>query len=153
MSPPKITPFLWFNSDLNEAITFYTSIFKNASIKNIHRGPDGKVFSANFELEGQHFKALNGGPQFTFNEAISMFVTCADQEEVDYYWDHLLADGGKSMQCGWLKDRFGLVWQIIPEALGRYLTDEDAEKRNRTKEAMMQMVKISVEGLDKAYKG
>jgi predicted 3-demethylubiquinone-9 3-methyltransferase (glyoxalase superfamily) len=149
----KITPFLWFDSGLEDAIPFYKSIFKNTSVKNIHRGPDGKVFSANFELEGQHFKAFNGGPQFTFNEAISLFVSCADQAEVDYYWDCLLADGGKPMQCGWLKDRFGLVWQIIPDVLGRYLTDPDAEKRTRCQAAMMEMVKISVEGLDKAYKG
>jgi predicted 3-demethylubiquinone-9 3-methyltransferase (glyoxalase superfamily) len=149
---PRITPFLWFHDQLEDAIAFYTSIFSNARVTGIKRGPDGKAFTASFELEGQHFMGLNGGPHFTFNEAISFFVACKDQAEVDHYWDRLL-DGGKPQQCGWLKDRYGVSWQIIPDVLMRYLSDPDAEKANRVQAAMMQMVKIDVAALDRAYAG
>lgn len=147
----KITPCLWFDNQLDEAISFYTAIFANAGKADVKRGPDGTAFAATFELEGQAFMALNGGP-FKFNEAVSFFVRCKDQEEVDYYWERLL-DGGKPQQCGWLKDRFGVAWQIIPDALMRYLNDADAEKVMRTQSAMMQMVKIDIAGLEEAYGG
>ncbi len=147
---PKITPFLWFDNELEEALGFYTSIFSNARVTHIKRGPDGKAFTASFELEGQAFMGLNGGPHFTFSEAISFFVRCHDQAEVDYYWDRLL-DGGRPQQCGWLKDRYGVAWQVIPDALMRYFDDPDPEKVNRVQGAMMQMVKIDIAGLDAAY--
>jgi predicted 3-demethylubiquinone-9 3-methyltransferase (glyoxalase superfamily) len=146
----KITPFLWFNNQLEEAITFYTSVFKDGRVTSMKRGPDGKAFTATFELAGQHFMGLNGGPHFTFNEAISFFVSCKDQAEVDHYWERLL-DGGKPQQCGWLKDRYGVAWQIIPDALMRYMNDPDTEKANRVQAAMMQMVKIDIAALDEAY--
>ncbi|PZM14125.1 VOC family protein [Rhizobium tubonense] len=146
----KITPFLWFNDQLEEAITFYTSIFEDCRVTYMKRGPDGKAFTASFELAGQHFMGLNGGPHFTFSEAISFFVSCKDQAEVDYYWERL-RDGGKPQQCGWLKDRYGIAWQIIPDALMRYLNDPDTARANRVQAAMMQMVKIDVAGLDEAY--
>lgn len=148
----KITPFLWFDNQLEEAIEFYTSIFSDARVSDIKRGPDGKAFTASFVLEGQEFMGLNGGPHFSFTEAVSFFVRCADQVEVDRYWEKLL-DGGKPQQCGWLKDRFGLSWQIIPDALMRYFSDSDGEKVMRVQAAMMQMVKIDIAELDKAYAG
>jgi len=148
----KITPFLWFDNQLEEAIGFYTAIFKNARVSDIKRGPDGKAFTASFVLEGQEFMGLNGGPHFSFTEAVSFFVRCGDQAEVDHYWEKLL-DGGKPQQCGWLKDRFGLSWQIIPDALMRYFSDPDPEKVMRVQAAMMQMVKIDIADLDKAYAG
>ncbi len=148
----KITPFLWFDNQLAEALDFYTSIFKNARVTMKKTGPDGKLFTALFELEGQRFMALNGGPHFKFSEAISLFVACKDQAEVDYYWNRLL-DGGQPQQCGWLKDRYGLSWQIIPDALMRYFGDPDPEKVARVQAAMMKMVKIEVAGLDAAYEG
>ncbi|WEX76470.1 VOC family protein [Sinorhizobium numidicum] len=145
----KITPFLWFDNQLEDAIEFYTSIFRNARVEGIKRGPDGKAFTASFELEGQHFMGLNGGPHFKFTEAISFFVRCAGQAEVDYYWDRLI-EGGMPQRCGWLKDRYGLSWQIIPDALMRYLSDPDSAKAGRVQQAMMGMVKIDVAGLDAA---
>ncbi len=148
----KITPCLWFDNQLDDAISFYTTIFKNAAAPQIKRGPDGQAFFATFELEGQQFMGLNGGPQFKFSEAISFFVRCKDQAEVDYYWERLL-DGGKPQQCGWLKDRFGVAWQIIPDALMRYLNDPDGQKAMRVQAAMMQMVKIDIAALDDAYAG
>ena len=148
----KITPFLWFHDQLEEALAFYTSIFGNARVTGAKRGPDGRIFTASFELDGQQFMGLNGGPLFTFNEAISFFVTCTDQAEVDHFWERLL-EGGEPQRCGWLKDRFGVSWQIIPEALVRYLNDPDAQKAARVQAAMMQMIKIDVAGLDKAYAG
>jgi len=148
----KITPFLWFDNHLDEAISFYSAVFKSTVDPQVKRGPDGRAFAATFELEGQQFMGLNGGPQFKFTEAISFFVRCKDQAEVDYYWERLL-DGGKPQQCGWLKDRFGLSWQIIPDALMRYLNDADSEKAMRVQAAMMQMVKIDVATLDEAYAG
>ncbi|MEZ2127025.1 MULTISPECIES: VOC family protein [unclassified Sinorhizobium] len=148
----KIKPCLWFDNQLEDAVNFYRSIFKNSKISETMRHPDGKLFTASFELEGQKFMGLNGGPHFTFNEAVSFFVSCADQAEVDYYWDRLL-DGGKAQKCGWLKDRFGLSWQIVPDALMRYMTDPDREKANRVQQAMMQMVKFDIAALDRAYAG
>ena len=148
----KITPFLWFDNQLEEAIGFYTGIFSNTRVTDIMRGPDGKAFTASFALEGQEFMGLNGGPHYSFTEAVSFFVRCGDQAEVDHYWEKLV-DGGKPQQCGWLKDRFGLSWQIIPDALIRYFSDPDPEKVMRVQAAMMQMVKIEVAELDKAYVG
>jgi predicted 3-demethylubiquinone-9 3-methyltransferase (glyoxalase superfamily) len=148
----KITPCLWFDDQLEEAIEFYGGIFKDVRVTRMKRRADGKAFFANFELAGQTFMALNGGPHFKFNEAISLFVDCKDQAEVDYYWERLM-DGGRDAQCGWLKDRFGLSWQIVPEALIRYMNDEDGVKAKRVQDAMMQMVKIDVAELDRAYRG
>jgi predicted 3-demethylubiquinone-9 3-methyltransferase (glyoxalase superfamily) len=152
----KITPFLWFDGNAEEAANFYTSIFRNSKIKNIARygdagpGPKGTVMSAVFELEGQDFMALNGGPQFTFSPAISLFVNCETQQEVDELWEKL-SQGGERHRCGWLKDRFGVSWQIIPTALGQMLHDKDAEKSKRVMKAMLQMDKIDIKTLKQAY--
>jgi len=146
----KITPFLWFNNNAEEAMQFYTSVFKNAKVKDIMRH-DGKVMTGTFELEGQEFMVLNGGPQFKFTEAISLFVKCETQEEVDYYWNKLTADGGEESMCGWLKDKFGLSWQIIPNQLGKLLHDKDAKKANNVMQAMLQMRKIDIKTLQEAY--
>jgi len=152
----KITPFLWFDGKAEEAMNFYTSIFRNAKVGNITRygdagpGPKGSVMSATFELEGQEFFALNGGPQFKFTPAISFFVSCKTQEEVDRYWEALSAGGEKS-QCGWLTDKFGLSWQIVPSVLGEMLSDKDAAKANRVMQAMLQMTKLDINGLKQAY--
>jgi predicted 3-demethylubiquinone-9 3-methyltransferase (glyoxalase superfamily) len=152
----KITPFLWFDGRAEEAMNFYTSVFKNAKRGKITRygdagpGAKGSVMSAAFELEGQQFYALNGGPQFTFTPAVSFFVDCETQEEVDYFWDRL-SDGGKTNVCGWLQDRFGLSWQIVPSLLGRFLQDEDVEKSERVMRAMMQMTKLDIKGLQQAF--
>ena len=153
----KITPFLWFNGNAEDAMNFYTSIFKNSKIGRITRygdagpGPKGTVMSATFQLDGQEFMALNGGPQFKFTEAISFFVNCETQEEVDELWEKLSAGGQKS-RCGWLKDKYGLSWQIIPSALGEMLGDKDPEKSQRVMKAMLQMDKIDIKGLEQAYK-
>jgi predicted 3-demethylubiquinone-9 3-methyltransferase (glyoxalase superfamily) len=152
---PKITPFLWFDNNAEEAIHFYTSIFKNSKIGNVTRygdagpGPKGSVMSATFELEGQPFMALNGGPHFKFTEAISLFVSVDTQQEVDELWDKLSAGGQKS-QCGWLKDKFGLSWQIIPKALGELLGDKDPRKSQSVMKAMLQMDKIDIARLKEA---
>lgn len=152
----KITPFLWFDGKAEEAVNFYTSIFKNSKIGDIRRygaagpGPKGTVMSASFELEGQEFIALNGGPQFTFSPAISFFVNCKTQKEVDELWEKL-STGGEKLQCGWLKDKYGVSWQIIPDALGKMLNDPDPQKSQRVMKAMMQMRKIDIEGLKQAY--
>lgn len=148
----KITPFLWFDDRLDEALEFYTSIFRQAKVTHHQRGPDGKTFTAAFELEGQEFMGLNGGPHFHFTPAISFFVKCADQAEVDYYWERLL-EGGHPQQCGWLTDRFGVSWQIIPDALMRLMSDPDVAKAGRVRDAMMKMVKLDVAGLEKAAEG
>ncbi|KOS04616.1 3-demethylubiquinone-9 3-methyltransferase [Flavobacterium akiainvivens] len=150
----KITPFLWFNGTVDEAIAFYTSVFKNAEIKEVINGPDGKAFTAVFVLEGQEFMALNGGPQFKFTEATSFFVECEDQQEIDYYWDKLTADGGEESMCGWLKDKYGLSWQIIPKGLVKLLWDStEPEKSQRAVAAMMQMHKLDIAKLQEAYNG
>lgn len=149
----KITPFLWFDNQAEEAMNFYASVFKNSKIGDIQRTPDGKVMSVTFELEGQEFMALNAGPQFKFNEAVSFFVNCQSQAEVDELWEKLTADGGEESMCGWLKDKYGLSWQIIPSTLGEMLNDPDPEKSQRVMQAMLQMRKIDVEGLKQAYEG
>ena len=152
---PKITPFLWFDGQLEEAMNFYTSIFKNSKVVNITRygeaGPGlaGTVMSATFQLEGQEFIALNGGPLYKFSPATSFFVQCETQEEIDYFFNKLSA-GGRPNRCGWLDDKFGLTWQIIPTALGRLLQDKDPEKRKRVMQAMLKMQKMDIQGLEQA---
>jgi predicted 3-demethylubiquinone-9 3-methyltransferase (glyoxalase superfamily) len=154
----KITPFLWFNDQAEEAIHFYTSVFKNSSVGRLTRygeagpGPKGAVMSGTFYLDGQEFYALNGGPQFTFTPAISLFVHCDNQQEVDELWDRL-SEGGRTDRCGWLQDKFGLSWQIIPTVLGEMLQDPDAEKAAHVMRAMMQMDKIDIAALQQAYEG
>src|SRR5688572_27672846 len=149
----KITPFLWFDNDAEEAMKFYMSVFKNSKAGNVSRGPDGKAFIVDFQLDGQEFMGLNAGPQFKFNEAVSFYVNCETQEEVDYYWEKLTADGGEESMCGWLKDKYGLSWQIIPKALGELMGDPDPVKAQRVMQAMLQMRKIDVAGLQRAYDG
>ncbi len=152
----KITPFLWFDDQAEEAMNFYCSIFKNSKVGSISRygeagpGPKGTVMSATFELNGQEFMALNGGPVFTFTPAISFFVNCETQEEVDELWEKLSADGEEG-QCGWLKDKYGLSWQIVPSSLGEYLNGNDTEKSHRAMEAMLQMKKLDIHKLKQAY--
>ena len=154
----KITPFLWFDSNAEEAMNFYTSIFKNSKIGKVRRygesgpGPKGSVMTATFQIEGQEFIALNGGPHYKITPAISFLVNCETQKEVDELWEKLSA-GGETMQCGWLTDKFGVTWQIIPKALGKLLGDKDPQKSQRVVKAMMGMVKIDVEGLKRAYEG
>jgi predicted 3-demethylubiquinone-9 3-methyltransferase (glyoxalase superfamily) len=143
---PTITPFLWFDAPLDEAIAYYRSIFRNVRV--LSQSP----MSATFEIEGQRLIALNGGPQYRFNEAVSFFIACKDQAEVDSYWSKLAADGAES-RCGWLKDRYGLSWQVIPEALGRYLADPDRARAERVTQAMLRMKKIDVAALDRAAAG
>lgn len=156
-SKQKITPFLWFDQNAEEAANFYTSIFKNSKILGVTRygdagpGPKGSVMTVAFELEGQQFTALNGGPHFKFTEAISLVVHCETQKEVDEYWNKLTVGGGQESQCGWLKDKYGLSWQIVPDALMRLLQDSDPEKSKRVMEAMLQMKKIDIAGLESAY--
>jgi predicted 3-demethylubiquinone-9 3-methyltransferase (glyoxalase superfamily) len=149
----KITPFLWFDHQAEEAMNFYTSTFKNSKVLGVSRGPDGKAQSVNFELEGQELIGFNAGPEFKFNEAISLFVDCKDQAEVDELWNKLTADGGEESQCGWLKDKFGLSWQIIPSALGQYLGDPDPAKAQRAMQAMLKMRKIIIADLELAHEG
>ncbi len=149
----KVTPFLWFDTQAENAMNFYVSLFKNAKVNNISRGPDGKVFSVAFELDGQEFLGLNAGPQFKFNEAVSMFVNCEDQAEVDHFWNALIADGGEESMCGWCKDKFGLWWQIVPKQLGELMGDPDPEKSGRVMQAMLKMKKIIVADLQKAHEG
>ncbi len=147
----KITPFLWFDNQAEEAMNFYAAIFKNSKIGNVSRYEhNGQVMVANFELNGQTFMALNGGPHFKFTEAISLFVSCDTQEEVDDLWGRL-GEGGEESQCGWLKDKFGLWWQIVPTLLGKLLQDEDQEKAQRVMEAMLKMKKIECSLLLQAY--
>ena len=149
----KVTPFLWFDAQAEEAMNFYVSVFKNSKAGEVSRGPDGRAFSITFQLDGQDFMAMNAGPQFKFNEAISFFVDCDTQEEVDYYWTTLSADGGEESMCGWVKDKFGLWWQIIPSALGELMGDPDPVKAQRVTQAMLQMRKIDIAGLKKAHEG
>lgn len=147
----KITPFLWFDGNAEEAMNFYVSVFKNSKIVNVSRygGPKGTVISGTFRLAGQQFHALNGGPQYKFTEAISLFVNCESQEEVDELWEKL-AKGGEKSRCGWLKDKFGLSWQVIPSVLGKLLRDKDPEKAQRVMSAMLQMDKIDIRKLKQA---
>jgi predicted 3-demethylubiquinone-9 3-methyltransferase (glyoxalase superfamily) len=142
----KITPFLWFDGQAEDAARFYTSIFKKSKIESI------SPMSATFRLDGVKFIALNGGPQFKFTEAISFFVSCKTQKEIDYFWQKLSAGGEKS-RCGWLKDRFGVSWQIVPPILGELLNDEDDEKSNRVMQAMLKMTKLDIRKLKQAAKG
>jgi|SRR5271169_3431408 len=156
MQMQKITPFLWFDGKAEEAMSFYTSIFSDSEVVNIMRygdagpGPKGTVMSATFRLNGQEFIALNGGPQFSFTPAISFFVSCKTQEEVDQLWEKLSA-GGTPQQCGWLTDKFGLCWQIVPTVLGEMLQDKDAKKSSRVMAAMLKMVKLDIDRLKQAY--
>jgi predicted 3-demethylubiquinone-9 3-methyltransferase (glyoxalase superfamily) len=152
---PKITPWLWFDTEGEDAANFYTSVFPNSKIVDVARygsagpRPEGMVMTVTFELDGQEFAALNGGPDFTFNEAISFEVRCKDQDEVDAYWSKL-SEGGEEGPCGWLKDKFGVSWQIIPTRLGELLSDPDREKSQRVMQAMLQMGKIEVDELERA---
>ncbi len=152
---PKITPFLWFDTQAEEAARFYTSVFPNSTIREVtHYGsagprPEGMVLTVSFELDGQQFVALNGGPDFSFTEAVSFVVDCETQEEVDRYWS-VLSEGGEEGPCGWLKDRFGLSWQIVPTALPRLLSDPDVEKAQRVMAAMLKMGKIEIAELERA---
>jgi predicted 3-demethylubiquinone-9 3-methyltransferase (glyoxalase superfamily) len=152
----KITPFLWYNGNAEEAANLYISIFKNSRIVTVTRygdagpGPKGTVMIVKFQLEGQDFIALNGGPQFTFTPAISLVVDCKTQQEVDEYWEKL-SDGGVKIQCGWLTDKFGVSWQIVPSVLPELMADKDPEKTKRVMKAMLQMTKIDIKGLQDAY--
>ncbi len=154
----KITPFLWFDTEAEEAAKFYTSIFTKSKIHTVTRygdegaGPKGKVMTVGFALNGQEFLALNGGPQFKFTEAISFMVYCDTQKEVDYYWKKL-TQGGKEIQCGWLKDKYGLAWQIVPRVFFKLISGRDPERKKRVMKAMMQMVKMDIRALKKAYAG
>ena len=159
----KITPFLWYDDKAEEAANFYASIFKNSKVGKVTRyeeesakatgQPAGSAMTVQFELEGQKFVALNGGPHFKLTEAVSFVVNCETQEEVDYFWDKLLEGGGKESQCGWLKDKYGLSWQIVPTVLPELLQNKDPEKANRVMQAMMKMVKIDTEILKRAAAG
>ena len=152
---PRITPFLWFDTQAEEAANFYVSIFKNSKILNVSRygeggpGPAGQAMVVAFELNGERFEALNGGPMYTFSEAISFRVDCRDQAEVDYFWDALAA-GGQTSQCGWLKDRYGLSWQVVPAALPGILSNPDPAKARRATEAMLKMTKLDIAALEAA---
>ena len=161
MNMQKITPFLWFEDHAEEAAKFYTSIFKNSRIINItHYGesaaevsgrPKGTVMTVTFELEGQQFMALNGGPIFKFSPAISPLVSCETQQEIDNLWDKKLSEGGEQEQCGWLKDKFGVSWQIVPNVLGKMIQDKDGNKSERVIKAMLQMKKLDIQQLRKAH--
>jgi len=152
----RITPFLWFNNEAQEAAQFYTSIFNNSKLGGVSRntesspGPTGSVMVASFQLDGQNFIALNGGPQYKFTEAVSFVVHCDTQEEVDYYWEKL-SEGGSKGRCGWLKDKFGLSWQVVPATLGQLMQDKDTAKVKRMTEAMMQMDKLDIAALREAH--
>ena len=155
---PRITPFLWFDKEAEEAANFYVSIFKDSRIKTISRygeagpGPKGQVMVVTFELDGQEFMALNGGPEFKQTEAFSLTVNCKNQKEVDSYWEKLTA-GGQEIECGWLKDKFGVFWQVTPTIMGELLVDEDEAKRDRVFRAMLQMKKFDIEEIEAAAEG
>ena len=156
MANQKITPFLWFDNQAEEAAQFYTSIFKNSKILHVSRygdagpGRKGSVMVVNFQLAGQAFTALNGGPRFKFSEAFSFVVNCDDQKEIDEYWTKLTADGGQESMCGWLKDKFGFSWQIVPTALGYLMDEKDPKKANRVMQALLQMKKLDIAKLKAA---
>ena len=159
----KITPFLWFDNNAEEAVNFYVSTFKNSKVGKVTRyneasskaagRPEGSVMTMEFQLEGQSFTAINGGPHFKFTEAISFVVDCESQEEVDYFWNKLTADGGQESQCAWLKDKYGLSWQIVPRVLIEMIGDKDPQKAQRVMAAMLQMKKIDIATLQRAYDG
>jgi predicted 3-demethylubiquinone-9 3-methyltransferase (glyoxalase superfamily) len=159
MGAQSITPFLWYDDKAEEAMNFYVEIFPRSKVKAVTRygeggpGPKGSVMTASFELDGVEFTALNGGPHFKFTEAVSFVVHCKDQKEVDHYWEKLSAGGGSRSQCGWLKDKFGLSWQVVPNQLVGLLTQKDAKKAQRVMGAMMQMTKIDIKALEDAAKG
>ena len=159
MSKQKIIPCLWFDHNAEEAVNFYVSVFKHSKIHKVTRygdvgpGPVGSVMTISFQIENQDFLALNGGPQFKFNEAVSLIVNCEDQKEVDELWAKLTQNGGQESQCGWLKDKFGLSWQITPIALMEMMQDRDPEKSKRVMEAMLKMKKIEIDQLEEAYEG
>lgn len=156
MSSQKITPFLWFDTQADEAARFYTSVFKNSKILNVSRygdsgpGPKGSVMVVNFQIAGQELTALNGGPRFKFSEAFSFVVNCENQREIDEYWSKLTADGGQESMCGWLKDKFGFSWQIVPTELGKLMTHKDPQKANRVMEALLKMRKLDIAALKAA---
>ena len=155
----KITPFLWYDNQAEEAANFYVSIFKNSRVLSVVRygeagpGPKGSVMTVEFELEGQKFVGLNGGPHFKFTEAVSFAINCEAQEEVDYFWEKLTAEGGAESQCGWLKDKYGLSWQVVPTAVIEMLKDKDPEKSERVMKAVFQMKKIDISKVKQAYEG
>ncbi len=155
----KITPFLWFDNQAEEAANFYVSAFKNSKVLSVVRygetgpGPKGTVMTVEFELEGQKFVGLNGGPHFKFTEAVSFVINCETQEEVDYFWEKLTAEGGAESQCGWLKDRYGLSWQVVPTAVIEMLKDKDPERSQRAMKAVLQMKKIDIGQAKQAYDG
>ena len=155
----KIVTNLWFDTEAEEAAKFYTSIFPNSRIVSVSHYGDagpreaGMVLTVDFELDGQHYTGINGGPEFKFDEAISLLINCKDQDEVDYYWEKFTSDGGEPGPCGWCKDKFGLSWQVIPARLGELLGSSDSEKANRAMQAMLQMKKIEVAELERAYEG
>lgn len=153
----RITPFLWFDNQAEEAAKFYCSIFENSKVGQIVRygdsgpGPKGQVMIVTFQLDGQNFTALNGGPRFKFTEAISFVVNCDTQKEIDYFWEKLIADGGAESMCGWLKDKFGLSWQVVPTIIGELMSDKDPEKSNRVMQAVLQMKKLDIQKMKDAY--
>lgn len=157
MSKHRITPTLWFDGNAQEAVDFYTSIFKNSKIHSVtphtgvEPGPQTGALLIHFQLDGEDFLALNGGPEFKFTEAISLTVYCDGQKEVDEYYSKLLAGGGQEIQCGWLKDRYGLFWQVVPDVIPKFLQDKDPQKRRRVMEAVMRMKKLDVEELKRAH--
>jgi predicted 3-demethylubiquinone-9 3-methyltransferase (glyoxalase superfamily) len=152
----RIKPFLWFDDQAEQAAKFYTSVFKNSKMGSIYRFPEGSprptgmVMTVEFELEGQPFVALNGGPEFQFTPAVSFCVECEDQAEIDYYWDKLVAGGGKPVQCGWLADRYGLSWQIVPKDMDEYFSDKDPKRAERMMRAIHTMVKLDIAKLEEA---
>lgn len=155
----KITPCLWFNGNAEEAVNLYTSLFPDSKINEVSRYPDampemaGKVLTITFQIAGQEYMALNAGDEFSFTEAISLVIDCKDQAEVDYYWDCLIADGGEESMCGWLKDKFGLSWQVVPRRLSELIGGPDPVKASRATQAMLQMHKIDIAALERAYQG
>ena len=149
----SISHMLWFDTQAEEAANFYVSLFKDGKVTGVSRGPDGKAFVVNFEIAGSRYLALNGGPLYTFNEAFSIFVNVEDQAEVDRLWNALTEGGGSPGQCGWLKDRYGVSWQIIPRQLGEMMSDPDRERAGRAMEAMLRMTKIDIAALRRAFEG
>ena len=156
--PQKITPNLWFDTEAEEAAAFYTSVFKNSRVVNVTHytegspRPAGTVMTVEWELDGQRFVGINGGPEFTFDEAVSLAISCADQDEVDYYWERL-TEGGEEGQCGWLKDRFGLSWQVVPRGMDDVFSDPDPQRAQRAMQAMLKMKKLDVAALRSAADG